>query len=332
MFKRFLICLGTTLVVMPTVVMSDVVVMKNGDRISGEVDSIVGGKLLVQTEYAGLVPVQLDAVATLSSDKELNVRVGDERKSGSFTAEDGQTLFNGEPVELAEVSSATQDNLSLVDVTRDWSSRADVSVVISNGNSKTESYNTLIESVLKSGRAQHDVALLVSNEEAEGVATKDQVDFDYGYKRFVNEKVYLAGNAEYFTDELKDIDQRITLGAGAGYQFWDNSLGAFSTEVGVSAVQEEVAGEDENNPAIRWALDYRRLLFAKKLEVFHNQSILFIPDSDRGEVLSSSTGLRYGLSDRIDTTARVDVNHETEPAPGNSKTDVTYTLGIGVKF
>ena len=97
-------------------------------------------------------------------------------------------------------------------------------------------------------------------------------------------------------------------------------------------MQEELDGEDETNPAVRWGLEYNRFFFSKKMEAFHKQSVLFIPDSDRGEVLESSTGVRYALNSRIDATARVDVNHETEPAPGNSKTDVTYNLGVGIKF
>ena len=204
--------------------------------------------------------------------------------------------------------------------------------MISNGNSDTASYNTLIESAYKSGNVEHNVSLLVSKEEAEEETTKDTLDLDYGYKRFVSEKWYASGNAEYFQDKLKDIDQRITLGAGMGYQFWDNSIGALSSDLGISAVQEELNGEDESNPAIRWGLDYKQFFFSKKMELFHKQSLLFIPDSDRGEVISSSTGLRYALSDRIDSTFRVDLNHETDPPEGSSSTDVTYSLGVGIKF
>lgn len=314
--------------------LADVVVLNNGDRLTGKVDGITGGKLVLVTQYAGGVRIKLDAIASVETEAEFDVRAGDERLTGRLTTdEEGQILVGATRVPISNVAVASQNNLRLGGFGSSWSSRADVSMVISNGNSDTESLNTLIESTLKRERSQHKASLLISKEEAEEETTKDQTDFDYGYKRFMTEKWYLAGNFEYFKDELKDIDQRLTLGAGAGYQFWDNSLGALSTELGVSAVREEVDGEGtENNPALRWAVDYNRFLFAKKLEFFHNHSVLFIPDSDEGEVLDSSTGLRYALNDRIDTTARVDVTHETEPEPGNSKTDVTYTLGVGIKF
>ena len=324
--------LALILCLVSSVSFADVVVMKNGDQMTGTVDSISGGNLLLNTEYAGAVPIKLDAIASVTTEEEFDVRVGGEKISGKFTTADEGILIGDQPVELAAIKRAGQDNIAAIDLGTDWTSRADVGVVISNGNSDTESINVLIESALKRGKSEHLVSLLINQEEAEEVTTKDQTDFDYGYKRFVSDKWYAAGNFEYFKDELKDIDQRLTLGAGMGYQFWDNSLGALSVEAGVSAVREDLDGEEEDNPAFRWALDYKRLLLNKKMEFFHKHSLLVIPDSDRGEVISGSTGLRYAINDRIDTSARVDVIHETEPAPGNSKTDVTYTLGVGVKF
>lgn len=326
------ILLGTLAGLLFAVASADVVVLKNGDRLTGTLDSIAGGRLLLQTDYAGAVPIHLDAVASLTTEADFKVRVGQLKLNGSFQTQGETITVGGTPVELATISRAGQDNTMQNVFDTDWYSRADFALVISNGNSDTESLNTLIESTLKKETVQHAVSLLVSREEAEEQTIKDQMDLDYGYKRFITDKWFAAGNAEYFKDELKDIDQRMTLGAGMGFQFWDNSFGALFVEAGISAVREDVDGQEDNNPAFRWALEYKRYLLSKKLELFHKHALLVIPASASGEVISSSTGLRYALSDRIDTAARVDVNYETEPAPGNSKTDVTYTLGIGVKF
>ena len=326
-------------IVLANTAYGDVVVLTNGDRITGTVDSIDDGRLLIKTEYAGRVPIDLGAIQSLVTDGEFEIKTaetGAEKVQGRFDVIAEQqaivTEVGEQPVELVGVQRAGQNRLALPGLGSEWSSRADLGLIISNGNSDTQSLNTLLESTLKRDTVQHSVSLLVSKEEAEEETTKDIFDVDYGYKRFVSEKWYASGNAEYFKDELKDVDARITLGAGMGYQFWDNSFGAFSTELGASAVREDLDGDKETNPAIRWGINYNRFFFDKRAEVFHKQSILFIPVSGRGEVLSSSTGMRFALTDRIDSTARVDVNHETEPPPGNSKTDVTYTVGVGIKF
>lgn len=332
--KRLSVLLGLGL--MASSAWGDIVVLANGDRLSGTVDSISSGRLLLITDYAGTVPIKTDMIAQLSTDDEFDLVTDEGRVAGQFDVINGAQVVVAEaattPVAITSIRTAGQNKLALASLAADWSSRADLSAVVSSGNSSTESYNALVESVLQRDNVEHSLSILINNEEAEQIATKEQLDVDYGYKRFISEKWYAAGNAEYFEDQLKDIDQRITLGAGMGYQFWQDSFGAFSTDLSLNYVREELAGEQESNPAVRWGLDYQRYLFAKKLEFFHGQSILFIPDSDRGEVLESSTGLRYALNDRIDTAVRVDVDHETDPAPGNSKTDVTYTLGVGIKF
>ena len=51
------------------------VVLNNGDRLSGEVDSISGGRLLLDTEYAGRVPIRLDAIESVTSPVEFHVRL-----------------------------------------------------------------------------------------------------------------------------------------------------------------------------------------------------------------------------------------------------------------
>lgn len=319
-----------------TAVHADVVTMANGDRITGTLDSISSGGIRMETEYAGFIVIDKSKVATIETDEAFDTRVAGRLVSGRFSAEgDAQRIVSDTAttdIALGDVYSSGHDNLGLGIIGSEWSSRATLGLIISNGNSDTQNLNTLVESALKRAKVEHSVSLLVNNEESEEETTKDIIDFDYGYKRFLSEKWYASGNGEYFRDKLKDVDQRITLGAGMGYQFWDNSFGAFSSDLGLSVVREELDGEEETNPAVRWGLDYNRFFFAKRMELFHKQSVLFIPDADRGEVISTSTGLRYALNDRLDTAARVDVNHETDPPEGNSKTDVTYTIGVSLNF
>lgn len=316
---------------------ADTISLLNGDRLTGTLSGISGGQAIFETSYAGSVRVDLGEVAQIETDESFDIRTPAGVVYGNFAAgADGQEIVSPDDgviaIPPAQVAQASQSRLALSPHAREWSNRADIGLVISNGNSDTRNLNTLVESIYKADSVQHAASLKLANEEAEEETTKDQVDLDYGYKRFMSQRWFVAGNAEYFTDELKDIDSRITLGTGAGYQFWDNTFGALSAEAGVSAVREEINGNNESNPALRLALDYKRLFMANRLELFHKQSVLIIPDSDRGEVISASTGLRYALSGNIDTIARVDLNHETKPAPGNSKTDTTYTLGVGIKF
>lgn len=319
-------------------VVADVVNLKNGDRLTGKVDSIAGGRVILDTEFAGRVLVHMEHVASLETEEAYDVRTKEGAAvTGRFlTGPEGQVLVvaddQSRPIEVAEVRDAGQSKLALTRLVAEWSTRADLSAAVSTGNSDTESYNALVESILKRDRVSHGFTLLLSQEKADNESTKDQTQFDYAYKRFVSEKWYAAGNAQYFQDDLKDIDYRLTAGAGMGYQFWDDSFGALSTEAGLSYVYEKNIEGKERDPALRWALDYNRFLWSKRLEFFSKNSVLAILASGRGEVYQSSTGLRLAVNDHLDTAFRVDLRHETDPPADNKKTDTTYSLGVGVKF
>lgn len=323
-------------IIFPGIVLGDAVVIENGDVLTGEVDSIAGGRLVFSTTYAGDLAIDMASVRALETEGDFTLRLNNMWVVGRFAVVDGApvviTAGANIPFVVKDLQLASQSNLALTSVASEWSSRVDVALALSSGNSTAESYNTLIESDFKRDRTAHQITLLVNTEDSEGQKTKDQLDFDYGFKLFVSDQWFSSANAEYFSDPIKDVDQRISVGVGAGYQFVDNSLGALSTELGLSAVQEQLDGDDEVNPAIRWGVDYSRYFFAKRFELFHRQSLLFIPQGKRGQVLSSSSGLRFALNYRIDTAFRVDLDYETDPLPGNAKADTTYTLGLGIRF
>lgn len=314
------------------------VVLKNGDRLSGEVDSISGGRLLLTTDYAGRIPIRLDAVQSVTSPVAFHVRLrGGGYLDGRLADEEGTQRLLGDgdasqPIDLAAVSSASRRGHALADLASGWSTRADLAAALSTGNSETESVNLLVRSTLALDWTVHDWTLLVSREEADSAVSKEQLDFDYGYKRFFTRKWFALGNAEYYRDQLKDIDLRITLGGGIGYQVWQDSLGALSVGTGVSAVFDEIGTKAKENPAWRWEVDYNRFFWSKQFEFFHRHSLLVIPDSGRGEVIEASTGVRLAISDRLNTHLRVDHRIDTKPPEDADRTDVTYSLGVGFTF
>ena len=316
--------------------LADTLIMNNGDRITGRLDSISGGKAVFETQYAGRVFVSVDQIDSMLTDDAYTVRLGDDRLSGAFIEDHGEqalaTRTGSEQLTLSDIRSAAQSRSQFIPLSLDWSVRLDLSLSLADGNSSTEASNVLLEADFHDELNAHLLTVLLAREEGEGLRTKDQLDVDYGYRRFISERWYGAANAEYFQDTLKDIDLRITLGAGMGIQVLDNSLENLATDLSLSAVQEDIGGASSTKPALRWGVDYQRFLFAKTVELFHRQSILQLLSDENGQVFSSSTGIRYVFSERIDTNFRIDLAYESDPPPGNEKTDTTYSLGVGLKF
>jgi putative salt-induced outer membrane protein YdiY len=315
---------------------ADTLLLHNGDRLTGTLISIADETVAFETVYAGVLKVEQRVVAQIETSRNYIFRGAAFEQRGQLLVIDGQQSVGQpddfSPLDINSIESADRVQRVVAMLPLDWVSRVDLSAVFSSGNSSTESFNTLAESRLKRTNAEHLATLLRNTEKADGVTSKDQVDLSYGFKRFISSRWYGSANGNYFRDELKDIDQRLSLGAGLGFQLANSRLGVLSTEVGVSAVQERLDGVDRINPAGRWAIDFQRYFFDRRVELFHRQTVLAIASENRGQVLTSSTGLRFALSERIDTALRTDLNYETDPPPGSKKTDTTYTLGIGLKF
>jgi len=321
---------------LPLAAVADVLYLSSGDRLSGEIDSIGGGKVILKTDFAGTIGVKLDTVKHMESEKTFEIRTEDGTKQrGQFAVTSDAQQFRTESGELADldlasVNSAGVNKLGLKDLGSDWTNRFDLGISASSGNTETSAQNYLLESVLTRSRSDHKFNFTYDTQEDENVKTKEQLLAGYRYRRFFGERWYGLGNIGYQENQFKDIDYRWTLGVGGGYQFWDDSTGALSTDLAANYVIEELGGIKDENPALRWGLSWNRFFMAKKAEAFYEHNVLFIFADTRNTVYNGSTGVRFNLTDMLTANLRVDVAHETDPGPDLKKTDITYVIGVGL--
>lgn len=307
---------------------ADVIQLTNGDRISGTVGNITSGNVTVTTAYAGDVVIAMASVADIQTDGTYDVTLtSGDQVSGQLVADGVLVNGNVRPTRIADISLlAPPPSDEPV-----WTSRIDAFATLSNGNAKTQTLSLIGDSLYTHGKNEHRVTAYWGDAEAEGETTQEQIEIDYTYRRYLQNDWYAGANVEYFRDALKDVDSRWTVGASLGKLFWDNALGRFSAEIGISQVFEDLAGDSESNPAVRWAMGYNRFL-SPTMEFYHNNEILKILDSDRGEIFDSSTGLRFSMSDALSISLRTDFRHETKPPEGAHRSDITYAVGVGYVF
>ena len=329
-------CAGLMLALFSMGAQADVLHLTSGDRLTGEIDSINGGRVVLKTDFAGTIGVKLETIQNMESEKTFEIRTEDgTRQRGQFAVTDTEQQFRSETGELADLDltalkSAGENNLGLADLGSDWSNRFDAGISASSGNTETAAQNYQWESLLTRTRSDHRLLLTYNTQEDDGVKTKENLLTGYRYRRFFGERWYGLGNIGYQEDEFKGIDSRWTLGLGAGYRFWDNSQGALSTDLAANYVIEELDGVKDENPALRWGLEWNHFLWSKTTELFYNQSVLFVFGDAENTIYTGSTGVRFNLTDMLTANLRVDVANESDPPPDREKTDVTYVIGIGL--
>lgn len=279
-----------------TTASADVVHFDNGDRLSGDV-----------TETSELVTVQVPGVG------EVNVPRGRVARIERSAAE-------AEPSPSSEADP--------------WDIRIDFGLAAAAGNTETRDLDFNLSMMRTGSRVDHVVGLAAHRAEAQQATTDDLLDINYDLRWKYRASWYAVLNFEYFRDPIKDVPQRFTVGGGAGHTFWESPRGALSSDLGVSQVFEELGafGDQGSNPAVRWSLAFNRWLVPDRWELFHNNQLLQILATGRGAVWDSDTGLRLHLNGRWQAGVRLDLQHETEAAPGRQRTDARYAITLGAEL
>ena len=150
---------------------ADVLVLKNGDRITGEIKRIWDNEITIEPEYSDEFDVDLPIIAYIESDRDFEIDLQDGTNviaSFAGAAEDGDQVITTD-VDALEVPLAQIFELDEPEDYYDWESHVDFSTNVSRGN--TETLNTQLSGdIMFKGRAA--VKLV------EGVARRPWRGFD----------------------------------------------------------------------------------------------------------------------------------------------------------
>ena len=331
------IAVVTLQMALATGAIADTVTLLNGDSITGTVTTISGGNVMLSTEHIGDLVIPAGQLTSITKEGMMRITTtSGAQLVGGLSNIDGQQVITTDSgtqaVAIADLFEAAEDNVLAVAPEPTWTTTADLGWSLTKGNSDTESRSIHVDSIATRGKFEHRAFAYLDSEEAQEVTTRETIDAGYDLRYYFRDKWYALGSIGYFRDELKEIDSRYTLGAGLGYQFFDHAIASLSTDLGATMVVEDLAGESETNPALRWGVDYFRWLRPGLVEYFYGHEVLKILDSERGEVYKLNTGIRFHVSERWHANARLDLVHETKPPAGNHKSDITYSVGFGMNF
>ncbi|WP_064120807.1 DUF481 domain-containing protein [Pseudomonas fluorescens] len=335
MLSRSLLCLAVFSASTP--LLADTVWLKNGDKLSGTITVFDGGKLLIQTKYAGAVTIDWKEVKTLDSDQHLLVKqdayTGEVSKSLT-AAEDGKvTLANGEApktVELASIQQILKPKPVVEDLV--WKGNVDLALDYQRAEKDTDDYDVGFKTTARHGRWRHTAEGEYNREVQDDETTTDNWRAEYALDRFLTDKWFWQGRLNYKRDHIEELSRQRVVGTGPGYQFWDDELGAFSLGSLFNRTDYEYRDGSKDNfysVAMKW--DYNRYLIGKKVEFFTNGEIGKPLSDVANYALDAEMGLRYKVTD----WASLNLKAERDIISGTNDADLNktrYTAGFGVAW
>lgn len=318
---------------------ADRLVMTNGDRLSGTLVSLDQGQVRFAAQSAGEVAVPAASVATIATDGVVTVRFTDGTLVTGRLVEAGPARMQlvetrvgrTPPFGVAEIAAARPGRGRPGAL--DWSGRVNLGANHSTGNTRITTLHLDGEARARGARDRITGFAEANWSRDDGEVSARNARAELKHDHFLNAAWYAYTNGSVEHDQLKDLRLRTTIGTGAGYQVFDTPLRSLSIEAGPSYLNEDFEdGEDRSAIAARWGIDFEQAVFGGAARLFHNQVGLWNLLDTAEVIIRTRSGVRVALRERLEATARIDLDWHSTPAPGQKKFDTTYLLTLGYRW
>lgn len=305
----------------------DEVKLKNGDRITGKITGLAGGKLVVETKAEGKVSIDWTQVLSVKSDDPLRLKLlnGDLVEGKASPSAEGKIKIDATDIEMAQVAKINEPAVQ-------WHGNLNLAAKGTDGNTLTKSFLVAAEGSLES---ESDVILLrglFRYGQQNGLLSERNAYLLGKYQYKFNPTFYAYASEEFLSDTFKDIGAQSITSVGVGFEIIKESWVDLSAEVGIAYITTDFqAAIDESHIGARLAARGRLALplgFEAKDTVIVYPNFKYGPNFQvRNEfTLGTSLGGGWNLLGGIIT------EFNNRPSPGLNNTDNTYFLGIGFSF
>ncbi len=303
---------------------ADVVMLKNGDHISGKLVKKTADSVIISTDYAGDISVKSSEVTHISTEQPVYLKL----RNGQEAIQ----ALDSTAMDLAAIEVVYREKPAAPPALR-HKGRANVGINVSEGNTETERYHVDTEWIARSARQRYTTGLVFNSATDTGVKTADNTRLYGKVDHFINGRWYLYGNLEFYEDSFKDIDLRTTFGFGSGYQFYESDEMNLAVEGGISHVNEkQLNGLTDRHQSARWAVKFDRQLYRRFAQFFHEHvGTLDLEDTANLEI-TSKTGLRFPLVLGLAATAQLDLDWDNQPSAGKDRLDSRYLINLGYSW
>lgn len=323
-----------TLVLLLTLAASsaaDEVQLRSGDRYSGRVVRLAGGKLTFNTAH-GELNIPWTDVLTLTVTEPLRVTVGTQPPvtvTAIAAAEPGRvTLSPGGAVALTDIS-AISPVVPPVVVT----GGANAGLLQTSGNTDVNALRFDADATIQQSANRYRFGAAINHAEDDGEKTTDNWTINANYDRFLTSRLFVTGGAIFTNDEFKDLDLRTALSAGIGYQFFDTPRFKLTAGGGPGWVNEDfIVAEDDSYTAIRESVGLNYFLVMDRVEFFHRHDTYFGVTGDDNLFVKAQTGFRVTVIKNFVTTIQFDLDYDRSPSPGRQNTDRTLSFTFGYRY
>jgi hypothetical protein len=326
---------------------TDVIVMKNGDRFTGEVKGLNAGVLSVDLDYVdGSISVQWSQVARLESSQLFVVNMQDGTVyAGTITTAEAAAnqpmKMNIAGAEEKTVAIETKRIAKMSETSQQFWKRfnggINFGINYSKGNQATQySFGTQAEYLRERWAAQSSFNSNLSSNSGSATSTRNQFGFS-GYHLLSRDKYYYGGMGNLLQSAVQNINLQTTLGGGIG-RFLKNTNRMTITLLGGLAWQgteyhQSLALPQGSQNIVAGLIAAQWRVFKFKKTNLDASATLIPALSEPGRVFYSTNVSYYlKLFSNLNWNVSVYGNWDNRPPPTFSGSDYGSTSGLSWTF
>jgi hypothetical protein len=323
------------------------IVLKNGDRITGDISAIWDGEVVIEPDYADEFTVDQDEIAYIESDKVFDFE---------FVGEDminRKVVFKGADEQGNQIIDMDGEE-QMLDIMRigeveeeedffDWSIDAALNAQIDSGNTESTELAVTTDWYLKYGKQKHFFDTLWEREEqedpdtGEDITTKDRQRYRYNLNYELTDPWFAGAYASYETDDIKGLEYRYSATPTVGYKIWDNAGKFFNIQLGYGYEEEKTVDEfgnkeDESGTLAVMVIKFEYDFGDPDLVLYANNTTTKAQYGRDNLVNQFTGGLKYEITDLLFFNLETLVDYESEPVGGAENEDVSILIGLGLEF
>jgi len=351
---------GIFLVLAPSWLFADQVVLQNGDRLTGTITRSDDTSLILKTDYADDITIQWHAVQQINSTQPLHVAMKDGKTiAGPVTTSNGSfvvsTSGGNVSVHKDDVTTLRSDQEQTVyeqslhpPLTKGWAGGGTIGFALTRGNSATKNLNLALTADRKTLR--DDTSLYANRVYATNDAplatpstTANATLAGARYAHDLHSPLFGFVSADFQTDALQELNLRSILGSGLGVHIINSKQTTLDLLAGLNYTHESYGAIPATATVPAQAPIIRNLAAIILGEEFMyklgSSTVLaekgyFFPDlTQTGEYRATfNIGTITKISKWLAWQNALGDIYVTNPPLGKQKNDLLLTTGLNVTF
>ena len=317
---------------------TDIVILKNGDRITGEVTSLEAGLLQLKTDTMGTVKIEWRFISELISGATQRVESTDGRRwLGNLQkpAEGDHILVNTEdgPVELSPTEVVT-----VWPVAATFLDKVDLDMSVGFDYSKSTdiaNFNLSVDFLHRGDERLTESSLRSDITRQESGDDQNRQDFRLSQQFLRPEQKFNTWLVGLDSNDALGVDLRLYAGGAMGKYFIKNNNTWFSVSGGLMATQENPEkAESENNLEGVFSARYRYFRYATPERSFDTSLSIYPSITDFGRVRSNlRSTFKLEFFEDLFWSMEFYATHDNEPlTEGAEKLDYGVITAIGWSY